>query len=166
MHEILIIRVKCGAFRGCIWADLGFRLRAIQSLYAHSERRVRVLRSKSDLFQVGVAPILSVIYMDRISRRSRGVEGLQVSDLQNSTSKSEATVLSREPMDCLLRVGNESLPQLKELEYLRVLLMSEGMMGRDGDWPESRSNRCSVACASPRCFDEKGDGRQSSRSIG
>ena len=46
-----------------------------------------------------------------------------------STSKSEAMVLSRKPVDCLLRVGNESLPQVKEFKYLRVLFMSEGMMG-------------------------------------
>ena len=124
---------------------------------------MHVLGSKSDLFQVGVglrqgcalSPILFVIYMDRISRRSRGVEGLQVGDLKIasllfaddvvlmassavdlqhsldqfvaeceaagmriSTSKSEAMVLSRKPVDCLLRVGNECLPQVKELKYL------------------------------------------------
>ena len=31
-----------------------------------------------------------------------------------STSKSEAMVLSRKSVDCLLRVGNESLPQVKD----------------------------------------------------
>ena len=82
--------------------------------------------------------------MDRISRCSRGVEGLQVGDLKIaslrfaddavlmapsaldlqhsldqflaecgaagmkiSTSKSEAMILGRKPVDCLLRVGNE-----------------------------------------------------------
>ena len=45
-----------------------------------------------------------------------------------STSKSNAMVLSRKPVDCLLRVGNECLPQVKELKCLRVLFMSEGMM--------------------------------------
>ena len=106
--------------------------------------------------------------MDRISRRSRGEEGLQfgvlrissllfaydvvllassVCDLQHSldrfaaeceaagmrisTSKSEAMVLSRKPMDCLLRVGNESLPQVKEFKYLGVLFASEGTMERE-----------------------------------
>ena len=104
--------------------------------------------------------------MDRILRRSRGVEGLQVGDLKIasllfaddvvlmassavdlqrsldqfaaeceaagmriSTSKSEAMVLSRKPVDCLLQVGNVSLPQVKEFKYLRVLFTSEGMMG-------------------------------------
>uniref|UniRef100_A0A671UC54 ribonuclease H n=1 Tax=Sparus aurata TaxID=8175 RepID=A0A671UC54_SPAAU len=156
----------------------GSLLRAIQSLYSQSESCVRILGSKSDLFQVGVglhqgcalSPILFVIYMDRISRRSRGMEGLQVGDLKIasllfaddvvlmassavdlqcsldqfaaeceaagmriSTSKSEAMVLSRKPVDCLLQVGNVSLPQVKEFKYLGVLFMSEGMMGREID---------------------------------
>ena len=37
-------------------------------------------------------------------------------------------------MDCLLQVGNESLPQVQEFKYLRVLFTSEGMMGREIDW--------------------------------
>ena len=134
----------------------GSLLGAIQSLYTQSERCIWVLGSKSDSFPVGVglrqgcalSPILFVIFMDRISRRSRGGEGLQlgglriasllfaddvdlmapsVCDLQHSldrfsaeceaagmrisTSKSEAMVPSRKPMDRLLRVGNEFLPQ-------------------------------------------------------
>ena len=31
-------------------------------------------------------------------------------------------------MDCPLQVGNESLPQVKEFKYLRVLFSSEGTM--------------------------------------
>ena len=57
----------------------GSLLRAIQSLYTQSESCVRVLGSKSDSFPVGVgalSPILFVIFMDRISRHSRGEEGL------------------------------------------------------------------------------------------
>ena len=170
--------------RDVLWEELreygvrGSLLRTIQSLYSQSESCVRILGSKSDLFQVGVglrqgcalSPILFVIYMDRISRRSRGVEGLQVGDLKIasllfaddvvlmassavdlqrsldrltaeceaagmriSTSKSEAMVLSRKPVDGLLWVGNESLPQVKEFKYLRVLFTSEGMMGREID---------------------------------
>ena len=154
----------------------GSLLRAIQSLYDQSESCVRVLGSKSDSFQVRVglrqgcalSPILFVIFMDRISRRSRGGEGLQFGglgissllfaddvvlmassacDLQHSldrfaaeceavgmrisTSKSEAMVLSRKPMECLLQVGNESLPQVKEFKYLGVLFASEGTMERE-----------------------------------
>ncbi|XP_036950584.1 uncharacterized protein LOC119017743 [Acanthopagrus latus] len=50
-----------------------------------------------------------------------------------STSKSAAMVLSRKQVDCLLQVGNESFPQLKEFKYLGVLFTSEGMMGREID---------------------------------
>ena len=129
---------------------------------------VEVSRTCSKLVLAStLSPILFVIYMDRISRRSCGVEGLQVSDLKIasllfaddvvlmaslavdlqcsldqftakcetagmriSTSKSEAMVLSRKSVDCLLRVGNESLPQVKEFKYLRVLFTSEGMIDR------------------------------------
>uniref|UniRef100_A0AAQ4R3P6 Reverse transcriptase domain-containing protein n=1 Tax=Gasterosteus aculeatus aculeatus TaxID=481459 RepID=A0AAQ4R3P6_GASAC len=151
----------------------GSLLGAIQSLYAQSESCVRVLGSKWKAFPVGVglrqgcalSPILFVFFMERISRRSQGGEGLQfrglrissllfaddvvlmassVCDLQLSlerfaveceavgmrisTSKSEAMVLSRKPMDCLLQVGNVSLPQVKEFKYLGVLFTSEGKM--------------------------------------
>uniref|UniRef100_A0A8D3C086 Reverse transcriptase domain-containing protein n=1 Tax=Scophthalmus maximus TaxID=52904 RepID=A0A8D3C086_SCOMX len=154
----------------------GSLLGAIQSLYTQSNSCVRVLGSKSDSFPVGVglrqgcalSPILFVIFMDRISRRSRGGVGLQlgglgissllfaddvvlmepsVCDLQHSldqfaaecgavgmrisTSKSEAMVLSRKPVDCLLPVGNEPLPQVKEFKYLGVLFASEGTMERE-----------------------------------
>ena len=64
-----------------MWGSL---LRAIQSLYAQSES------CKSDLFPVGVgirqscalAPILFVIFMDRISRCTHGGEGLQFGGLR------------------------------------------------------------------------------------
>ena len=49
-----------------------------------------------------------------------------------STSKSEAMVLSRKPMDCPLQVGNESLLQVgNEFKYLGVLFSSEGTMERE-----------------------------------
>ena len=102
--------------------------------------------------------------MDRISRCSRGGEGLQFGGLRISsllfaddvvmassaceiqhsldrqaaeceaagmrisTAKFEAMTLSRKPLDCLLRVGSESLAQVKEFKYLRVLFASEEMM--------------------------------------
>ena len=60
-------------------------LRTIQSLYSQSESCVRVHDSKSVSFLVGVglrqgcalSPMLFVIFMDRISRRSRSGEGLR-----------------------------------------------------------------------------------------
>jgi len=68
----------------------GSLLRAIQSLYSQSESCVRVLGSKSDPFPVRVglrqgcalSPILFVIFMDGISRLSRGGGGLQFDGLR------------------------------------------------------------------------------------
>ena len=54
--------------------------------------------------------ILFVIFIDRISRCSRGefeCEGVRITV---STSKSEATVLCWKQVDCSLRVGKELLP--------------------------------------------------------
>uniref|UniRef100_A0AAQ4Q947 Reverse transcriptase domain-containing protein n=1 Tax=Gasterosteus aculeatus aculeatus TaxID=481459 RepID=A0AAQ4Q947_GASAC len=71
----------------------GSLLGAIQSLCAQSESCVRVLGSKSKAFPAGVglrqgcalSPILFVVFMDRISRRSRGEEGLQFGRLRISS---------------------------------------------------------------------------------
>ncbi|TWW71240.1 hypothetical protein D4764_17G0007230, partial [Takifugu flavidus] len=43
-----------------------------------------------------------------------------------STSKSESMVLARKKVECLLRVGEEVLPQVEE--YLWILFTSEGRM--------------------------------------
>ena len=170
--------------RGILWGVLqeygvdGALLRAIQSLYRRSVSLVRVSGSKSDLFPVGVglrqgcplSPVLFIVFMDRISRRSRGAEGVEFGggriasllfaddvvlfasssiDLQLSlgrfaaeceavgmrisTSKSEAMVLSRKRVDCILRVGEEVLPQVEEFKYLGILFTSEGRREREID---------------------------------
>uniref|UniRef100_A0A8C9TQF7 Reverse transcriptase domain-containing protein n=1 Tax=Scleropages formosus TaxID=113540 RepID=A0A8C9TQF7_SCLFO len=59
-------------------------LRAIRALYIQSESCVHILGIKSSLFNGGVglrqgcalSPLLLVVFMDRISRRSRGQEGI------------------------------------------------------------------------------------------
>ena len=170
--------------RGILWGVLreygvdGSLLRAIQSLYRRSASLVRVAGSKSDLFPVGVglrqgcplSPVLFIVFMDRISRRSRVGEGIGFgggrissllfaddvvllassnSDLQLSlgrfaaeceaagmrisTSKSEAMVLGRKRVECLLRGGEEILPQVEEFKYLGILFTSEGRMEREID---------------------------------
>ena len=48
-----------------------------------------------------------------------------------STSKSEAVVLSGETGDCPLQVGGESLPQVEEFKYFRVLFTSEGKIEQE-----------------------------------
>uniref|UniRef100_A0A8C9WAJ3 Reverse transcriptase domain-containing protein n=1 Tax=Scleropages formosus TaxID=113540 RepID=A0A8C9WAJ3_SCLFO len=76
--------------RGILWGvlrDYGVRgslLRAVRSLYDRSRSLVRIAGSKSDLFPVHVglcqgcplSPILFIIFVDRISRRSQGTEGV------------------------------------------------------------------------------------------
>ncbi|KAI3365359.1 hypothetical protein L3Q82_010444 [Scortum barcoo] len=116
-HSTVSLVVFCGE---CSF-EYGVRgplLRAVRSLYDQSRSLVRIAGSKSDLFPVHVglrqgcplSPVLFIIFMDRISRRSQGPEGVQ--DLQHvlerfaaeceaagmriSTSKSEAMVLRPE----------------------------------------------------------------------
>ncbi|KAI3367022.1 hypothetical protein L3Q82_009655 [Scortum barcoo] len=77
--------------RGILWGVLreygvrGPLLRAVRSLYDRSRSLVRIAGSKSDLFPVHVglrqgcplSPVLFIIFMDRISRRSQGPEGVR-----------------------------------------------------------------------------------------
>ncbi|TWW70927.1 hypothetical protein D4764_17G0004100 [Takifugu flavidus] len=53
--------------------------------------------------------------------------------MQISTSKSESMVLARKKVECLLRVGEEVLPQVEEFKYLGILFTSEGRMEREID---------------------------------
>ncbi len=80
--------------RGVVWRVLreygvrGPLLRAVLSLYDRSRSLVRIAGSKSDLFLVHVglrqgcplSPVLFIIFMDRISRRSQGPEGVGFGD--------------------------------------------------------------------------------------
>ncbi|TWW64119.1 R2DM Retrovirus-related Pol polyprotein from type II retrotransposable element [Takifugu flavidus] len=164
--------------RGVLWGVLreygvsGPLIRAVRSLYDRCQSLVRIAGSKSNSFPVRVglrqgcplSPILFIIFMDRISRCSHGVEGIRFGDLRIasllfaddvvllassardlqlsldrfaaaceaavmriSTSKSEAMVLDRKKVECLL------LPQVEEFKYLGVLFTSEGRMEREID---------------------------------
>ncbi|KAJ0016123.1 hypothetical protein NQD34_014413 [Periophthalmus magnuspinnatus] len=74
------------SFGGVLW-EYGVRgslLRAVRSPYDRSRSCVRIAGSKSDLFPVHVglrqgcplSSVLFIIFMDRISRRSQGPEGV------------------------------------------------------------------------------------------
>ncbi|XP_076732247.1 LINE-1 reverse transcriptase homolog [Maylandia zebra] len=155
--------------RGVLWEVLreygvsGPLLRAIRSLYNLCKSLVSIAGNKSDSFPVGdglrqgcpLSPVLFIIFMDRISRRSQVAEGfhfggLRISSLlassgeglqlalerfaaeceaagmRISTSKSEAMVLSQKRVECPLPVGDEFLPQVEEFKYLGVLFASDG----------------------------------------
>ncbi|KAK3569880.1 hypothetical protein QTP86_006752 [Hemibagrus guttatus] len=80
--------------RGILWEVLweygvrGPLLRAVRSLYNWSRSLVRIAICKSDLFPVHVglrqgcplSPVLFIVFMDRISRHSQGLEGVQFGD--------------------------------------------------------------------------------------
>ncbi|KAK3524458.1 hypothetical protein QTP70_029309 [Hemibagrus guttatus] len=80
--------------RGILWEVLweygvrGPLLRAVWSLYNRSRSLVRIASCKSDLFLVYVglrqgcplSPVLFIVFMDRISRRSQGLEGVRFGD--------------------------------------------------------------------------------------
>ncbi|TWW76577.1 R2DM Retrovirus-related Pol polyprotein from type II retrotransposable element [Takifugu flavidus] len=125
--------------RSILWGVLreygvdGPLIRAVQSLYRRSRSLVRIAGCKSDLFTVRVglrqgcplSLVLFIAFMDRISRHSRGVEGVEFSGwnislllfaddvvllgwfttecettvMRISTSKSEAMVLTRKKVE-------------------------------------------------------------------
>ncbi|KAK3573216.1 hypothetical protein QTP86_015137, partial [Hemibagrus guttatus] len=80
--------------RSILWEVLweygvrGPLLRAVWSLYNRSRSLVCIASCKSDLFPVHVglrqgcplSPVLFIVFMDRISRRSQGLEGIQFGD--------------------------------------------------------------------------------------
>ena len=87
--------------------------------------------------QFGGLRIASLLFADDVVLMAPSASDLQHSldwfaadckaaGMRISTSKSEAMVLSRKPMDCPLRVGNEFLPQVTEFKYLEILFSSEG----------------------------------------
>ncbi|TWW59255.1 hypothetical protein D4764_06G0007850 [Takifugu flavidus] len=71
----------------------------------------------------------------RVCSNYRGITllSLPAAGMRISTSKSEAMVLDRKKVECLLRVKEEILPQVEEFKYLGVLFTSEGRMEREID---------------------------------
>ena len=82
--------------RGTLWGVLreygvtDHLIQAVRSLYDRCQSLVRISGNKSNSFPVRVglrqgcplSPILFIIFMDRISRRSQGVEGVRFGDLR------------------------------------------------------------------------------------
>ncbi|TWW71222.1 hypothetical protein D4764_17G0007050 [Takifugu flavidus] len=87
--EPLIEEEQCGSILWVVLREYGVEgplIRAVQSLYQRSRSLVRIASCKSDSFPVRVglrqgcpfSPVLFITFMDRISKRSREVEGVEL----------------------------------------------------------------------------------------
>ncbi len=107
--------------RGILWRVLreygvqGPLLRAFRSLYDRSRSLVCIAGSKSDLFPVHVglrqdcplSPVLFIIFMDRISRRNQGPEGVGFGDhaISSLLFVDDVVVLATSDQDLLHALG-------------------------------------------------------------
>ncbi|TWW77322.1 hypothetical protein D4764_12G0007120 [Takifugu flavidus] len=112
--------------RGVLWGVLreygvsGPLIRAVRSLIA------------SLLFADDVV-LLASSARDLQLSLDRFAAACEAAGMRISTSKSEAMVLDRKKVECLLRVKEEILPQVEEFKYLGVLFTSGGRMEREID---------------------------------
>ncbi|TWW62402.1 hypothetical protein D4764_04G0010490 [Takifugu flavidus] len=138
--------------RGVLWGVLreygvsGPLIRAVRSLYDRCQSLVRIA-AVSQLVSgdpFGDLRIASLLFADDVVLLASSARDLQLSldrfaaaceaaGMRISTSKSEAMVLDRKKVECLLRVKEEILPQVEEFKYLGVLFTSEGRMEREVD---------------------------------
>ncbi|KAK3517717.1 hypothetical protein QTP70_016386 [Hemibagrus guttatus] len=137
--------------RGILWEVLweygvcGPLLRAVWSLYNRSRSLVRISSCKSDLFPVHVglrqgcplSPVLFIVFMDRISRRSQGLEGVRFGDHRISSLifADDVVLLVSSGLDLQHALGRwrGGPPQVEEFKYLGILFTSEGRMDREID---------------------------------
>ncbi|TWW53400.1 hypothetical protein D4764_0262180, partial [Takifugu flavidus] len=95
-------------------------------------------------FRTASKRIASLLFADDVVLLASSARDLQLSldrfaaaceaaGMRISTSKSEAMVLDRKKVECLLRVKEEILPQVEEFKYLGVLFTSEGRMEQEID---------------------------------
>ncbi|KAK3528570.1 hypothetical protein QTP70_003744 [Hemibagrus guttatus] len=160
--------VLCGILWWVLWeyGVCGPLLRAVRSLYNRSRSLVCIASCKSDLFPVHVglqqgcplSPVLFIVFMDRISRRSQWLEGFRFGDhrisslifaddvvllapssldlqhaLGHFAAECEAAGMRVSTSKSEAMVGGEFLPQVEEFKYLWVLFTSEGRMDREID---------------------------------
>ncbi|TWW80203.1 R2 Retrovirus-related Pol polyprotein from type I retrotransposable element [Takifugu flavidus] len=121
-------------------------VRVWSELLAVSRTRFRISRCSRGVegVQFGDLRIGSLLFADDVVLLASSARDLQLSldrfaaaceaaGMKISTSKSEAMVLNRKKVECLLRVKEEILPQVEEFKYLGVLFTSEGRMEREID---------------------------------
>ncbi|TWW73332.1 hypothetical protein D4764_15G0007260 [Takifugu flavidus] len=64
-----------------------------------------------------------------------------------TTSKSESMVLAQKKVECLLRVGEEVLPQVEEFKYLWILFTSEVLTYGQQCWVMTKRTRSWIQAA-------------------
>ncbi|TWW54336.1 hypothetical protein D4764_06G0008300 [Takifugu flavidus] len=103
--------------RGVLWGVL--------REYMVSDPLIRAVRSLigSLLFADDVVLLASSAHDLQLSL-DRFAAACEAAGMKISTSKSEAMVLNRKKVECLLRVKEEILPQVEEFKYLWVLFTS------------------------------------------
>ena len=130
-----------------------------------------------EVLQFGGLRIASLLFADDVVLMAPSASDLQHSldrfaaeceapGMRISTSKLEAMVLSRKLIDCLLWVGNEFLPQVKEFKYLGILFSSEGTREREMGRRIGARERFCIRFAAPWWWRESWARRQSSQSTG
>ncbi|TWW64993.1 hypothetical protein D4764_22G0006400 [Takifugu flavidus] len=100
-------------------------IRAVRSLYDRCQSLVRI--AGNDVVLLASSARDLQLSLDRFAA------ACEAAGMRISTSKSEAMVLDRKKVECLLRVKEEILPQVEEFKYLGVLFTSEGRMEREID---------------------------------
>ncbi|TWW73562.1 hypothetical protein D4764_15G0009560 [Takifugu flavidus] len=95
---------------GCQPPDTG---RPVCSLYDRCQSLVRI--AGNDVVLLASSAHDLQLSLDRFAA------ACEVAGMKISTSKSEAMVLNRKKVECLLRVKEEILPQVEEFKYLGVL---------------------------------------------
>ncbi|TWW77428.1 hypothetical protein D4764_12G0008180 [Takifugu flavidus] len=100
-------------------------IRAVRSLYDQCQSLVRI--AGNDVVLLASSARDLQLSLDRFAA------ACEAAGMKISTSKSEAMVLDRKKVECLLRVKEEILPQVEEFKYLGVLFTSEGRMEREID---------------------------------
>ncbi|TWW77544.1 hypothetical protein D4764_12G0009340 [Takifugu flavidus] len=115
--------------RGVLWGVLreygvsGPLIRAVHYLYDQCQSLVRI--AGNDVVLLASSARDLQLSLDRFAA------ACEAAGMKISTSKSEAMVLNRKKVECLLWVKEEILPQVEEFKYLRVLFTSEGRMEQE-----------------------------------
>ncbi|TWW59217.1 General transcription factor II-I repeat domain-containing protein 2 [Takifugu flavidus] len=124
--------------RGVLWGALreygvsGPLIRAVCSLYDRCQSLVHIAGRSGLLFADDVV-LLAPSARDLQRSLDRFAIACEAAGMKISTSKSEAMVLNRKKVECLLQVKEELVLQVEEFKYLGVLFTSEGRMEQEVD---------------------------------